>query len=185
MTGCFPEGALPTPLEWLLATQERGVQPGLDRMRNLLRALGNPEQGLRCLHVAGTNGKGSVCAFAESVLRADGYHTGLFTSPHLVSFDERIRIDGLPVGSGDLDDGIRRLQQATRDCTDGGLPTFFELVTALGLDLFARAGCDVVILETGMGGRLDATNLAPKIACAITPIALDHTEWLGDRKSVV
>ncbi len=180
MTGCFPEGALPTPLEWLLATQERGVQPGLDRMRNLLRALGNPEQGLRCLHVAGTNGKGSVCAFAESVLRADGYHTGLFTSPHLVSFDERIRIDGLPVGSGDLDDGIRRLQQATRDCNDGGLPTFFELVTALGLDLFARAGCDVVILETGMGGRLDATNLAPKIACAITPIALDHTEWLGE-----
>ncbi len=163
-----------------MATQLRGVQPGLERMTRLIEALGNPEQRLRCLHVAGTNGKGSVCAFAESVLRAEGYHTGLYTSPHLVDFSERIRIDGVPVTSEDLKEGIGRLQRATQDWREEELPTFFELVTALAFDLFAHADCDIVLLETGLGGRLDATNTAPKVACAITPIARDHTEWLGE-----
>lgn len=167
------------PLQWLLSTQTLGIRPGLDRMRQLLGLLGNPEQRLRCLHVAGTNGKGSVCAFAESVLRASGQRTGLHTSPHLVEFAERIRIGGVNAGERTIDEGIRRLQSAVVSM-ESDFPTFFELVTALAFDLFARAGCEVVVLETGLGGRLDATNTAPKIACAVTPVGLDHTEWLGE-----
>ena len=167
------------PMEWLEAAQGRGIVPGLARMERLLAALGHPERRLRCLHVAGTNGKGSVCAFAESVLRAAGHRTGLYTSPHLVEFSERIRIDGEPVAGEALCDGIARLRQAVAGWPEEELPTYFELVTALAFDLFARAECAVVVLETGLGGRLDATNTAPKLACAITPVALDHTEWLG------
>ena len=168
-----------SPLDWLKATQSRGIRPGLERMERLLAALGNPEKSLRCLHVAGTNGKGSVSAFAESLLRASGHRVGLYTSPHLVDFSERIRIDGVNAGAEELGEGIRRIQEATEGWITADQPTFFELVTALAFDLFNRAGCEVVVLETGLGGRLDATNLAPKLACAITPIALDHTEWLG------
>jgi dihydrofolate synthase/folylpolyglutamate synthase len=149
-------------------------------MHRLLAELGNPEKNLRCLHVAGTNGKGSVCAFTESILRAGGLRTGLYTSPHLVEFAERIRISGKIIGSETLDEGIVRLREAIKEWPEAEEPTFFELVTALAFDCFARAGCDVVVLETGLGGRLDATNTAPKMACAITPIARDHTEWLGD-----
>jgi dihydrofolate synthase/folylpolyglutamate synthase len=149
-------------------------------MERLLAALGNPERGLRCLHVAGTNGKGSVCAFAESMLRASGHRVGLYTSPHLVEFSERIRIDGVNASAAEIAIGINRLREVTAGWSEAEQPTFFELVTALAFELFARAGCEVVVLETGLGGRLDATNLAPKVACAITPIGLDHTEWLGD-----
>jgi dihydrofolate synthase/folylpolyglutamate synthase len=169
-----------SPLDWLLSTQGRGIQPGLARMERLLAVLGNPEKGLRCLHVAGTNGKGSVCAFAESVLRTAGYRTGLYTSPHLVDFAERVRINGGPVENAQLEGGILRLREATGEWNGEDLPTFFELVTALAFDLFSHASCEAVVVETGLGGRLDATNTAPKVACAITPIALDHTEWLGE-----
>ncbi len=169
-----------SPLDWLVATQSRGVQPGLERMERLLAALGNPERGLRSLHVAGTNGKGSVCAFAESMLRSSGHRVGLYTSPHLVEFSERIRIDGVNASAEEIAIGINRLREVTAGWRETEQPTFFELVTALAFELFARAGCEVVVLETGLGGRLDATNLAPKLACAITPIALDHTEWLGE-----
>ena len=166
--------------DWLMASQGRGIHPGLERMERLLGVLGNPERGLKALHVAGTNGKGSVCAFAEAVLRVEGYRTGLYTSPHLVEFAERIRINGMPVGEADQNRGIERLREATRGWEEQEMPTFFELVTALAFDLFTRAECDIVVLETGLGGRLDATNTAPKIACAITPIGRDHTEWLGE-----
>ena len=166
-------------MKWLEASQGRGIVPGLQRMERLLSALGNPERSLRCLHVAGTNGKGSVCAFAESVLRATGLRTGLYTSPHLVRFSERIRLNGKEATQALLGEGISRLQEATGGWLEEEMPTYFELVTALAFDLFARAGLDVVVLETGLGGRLDATNTAPKLACAITPIGLDHTEWLG------
>jgi dihydrofolate synthase/folylpolyglutamate synthase len=148
-------------------------------MERLLAAMGNPERSLRCLHVAGTNGKGSVCAFAESVLRASGYSTGLYTSPHLVRFAERIRINGTEVDEFQIAEGIARLKHATEGWPEAEMPTYFELVTALAFDLFARANLDVIVLETGLGGRLDATNTAPKLACAITPIGLDHMEWLG------
>jgi len=173
------------PLQWLMETQSRGVHPGLERMERLLAALGDQQKSLRCLHVAGTNGKGSVCAFADSVLRAAGHRTGLYTSPHLVDFAERIRIDGANASSADIEAGIMRLQEATSGWGEGNEPTFFELVTALAFDLFVRAGCALVVIETGLGGRLDATNTAPKLACAITPVALDHTEWLGKTLSEI
>ena len=172
-------------LNWLLSTQGRGIQPGLQRMERLLAALGNPERSLRCLHVAGTNGKGSVCAFAESVLRSAGYHTGFYSSPHLVEFSERIRIDGKPVEEEGIAAGVGRLRRAVRDWSPQELPTFFELVTALAFDLFAAAGCEIILLENGLGGRLDATNTVSKLACAITPIGLDHTEWLGETLSEI
>ena len=168
-----------SPMTWLMATQSRGVQPGLQRMERLLAEIGDPQANLRCLHVAGTNGKGSVCAFADSLLRAQGVRTGLYTSPHLIEFSERIRIAGENASASAIDAGIMRLQEATTGWNEEEQPTFFELVTALAFDLFKRQGCEVVVLETGLGGRLDATNTAPKVACAITPIALDHTEWLG------
>ena len=165
--------------EWLNAAQFRGVQPGLARMERLLGDLGNPERNLRCLHVAGTNGKGSVCAFAESILRAAGHRTGFYSSPHLINFSERIRINGIPVSEGESLEGIARLKAACEGWREEELPTYFELVTALAFLIFSQAGCEIILLETGLGGRLDATNTAPKLACAITPIALDHTEWLG------
>ena len=168
-----------SPLQWLEAAQGRGIVPGLERMEQLLAALGNPQRSLRCLHVAGTNGKGSVCAFAESVLRASGHRTGLYTSPHLVRFAERIRINGAEATDSLIEEGIARLREATSGWPEERMPTYFELVTAMAFDLFAREHCDVVVLETGLGGRLDATNVAPKLACAITPVGLDHTEWLG------
>ncbi len=168
------------PLDWLMATQSRGVHPGLHRMERLLAALGNPEKRLRCLHVAGTNGKGSICAVAESLLRSMGLRTGLYTSPHLVKFSERIRINGENAADATIDEAITRLRKITESWIEVDQPTFFELVTALAFDLFDREGCEVVVVETGLGGRLDATNMAPKIACAITPIALDHSEWLGE-----
>lgn len=174
-----PEPSGEDPMEWLDKFQGRGIVPGLERMERLLAALGNPERSLRCLHVAGTNGKGSVCAFAESVLREGGYSTGLYTSPHLVRFAERIRINGQEVDALLLGEGIDRLKQATEGWPEEEMPTYFELVTALAFDLFARANLDVIVLETGLGGRLDATNTPPKLACAITPIGLDHMEWLG------
>jgi dihydrofolate synthase/folylpolyglutamate synthase len=164
---------------WLEAAQGRGIIPGLETMERLLDALGNPERSLRCLHVAGTNGKGSVCAITESVLRATGCRTGLYTSPHLVRFAERIRINGAEATDSLIQGGIARLREATLGWPEELMPTYFELVTALAFDLFARENCDVVVLETGLGGRLDATNVAPKLACAITPVGLDHTEWLG------
>lgn len=174
-----PEPSGDDPMVWLEKAQGRGIVPGLERMERLLAALGNPEQSLRCLHVAGTNGKGSVCAFAESVLRVSGQRTGLYTSPHLVRFAERIRINGEESSPVQIAEGIGRLRQVTREWPEEEMPTYFELVTALAFDLFARADLDVIVLETGLGGRLDATNTAPKLACAITPIGLDHTEWLG------
>ncbi|MEI7963304.1 MAG: bifunctional folylpolyglutamate synthase/dihydrofolate synthase, partial [Verrucomicrobiota bacterium] len=125
-----------SPLDWLVATQSRGVQPGLERMERLLAALGNPERGLRSLHVAGTNGKGSVCAFAESMLRSSGHRVGLYTSPHLVEFSERIRIDGVNASAEEIAIGINRLREVTAGWRETEQPTFFELVTALAFELF-------------------------------------------------
>ena len=164
-------------LEWLFETQKNRICLGLELMGVLLEKLGNPEKKLRVLHIAGTNGKGSVSAFTESLLRAEGYSTGLYTSPHLIDLNERIRINGENITQSWLEEGIERLQVAIAGWEKQ--PTFFELMTALAFDVFARAKLDVVILETGLGGRLDATNLTPKLACAITPISLDHTDWLG------
>lgn len=163
---------------WLFTQQQTGISLGLETMTTLLGLLGNPERTCPVFHIAGTNGKGSVAAFASSLLKAAKVRTGLYTSPHLVDFRERIVLDGEMIPLDDLEKGIQKLQSITQAWSIR--PTFFELTTALAFDYFALHQCDVIILETGLGGRLDATNVeTDKIACAITPISLDHQEWLG------
>jgi dihydrofolate synthase/folylpolyglutamate synthase len=164
-------------LAWLLSTQQFGMKLGLDNIRRLLKALGDPHERLSFLHVAGTNGKGSVCAMLDAMLRAAGYKTGLYTSPHLIDFRERIRIDGKKIPRGAALRGLERLRRAAIAWDHS--PTFFEFTTALALQSFAEFGCEFVVLETGLGGRLDATNAVTPVVSVITPIALDHTRWLG------
>lgn len=167
-----------TPLDWLYSTQWFGVKLGLDNMCRLIReGLANPAPGTMVLHVAGTNGKGSTCALADSVARAHGVRTGLFTSPHLVDFRERIRVDGAMIRQEDLDRDLLALRALV--ATWDPHPTFFELSLAVAMRHFKACRCELIILETGMGGRLDATNAVPSDVCVITPIGMDHTEWLG------
>ncbi|MDP9186601.1 MAG: bifunctional folylpolyglutamate synthase/dihydrofolate synthase, partial [Verrucomicrobiota bacterium] len=132
----------------------------------------------RIIHVAGTNGKGSVCAMIDSICRAGKYRTGLFISPHLVTFRERIRVNGDMISEHEVASGLTRIRMLVADWEPH--PTFFEITTALALKHFADANIDIVILETGLGGRLDATNAVQSNVAVITPIALDHEKWLGD-----
>lgn len=170
-------------LQWLYGTQLFGIKLGLDNMRRLAAALGVDLARPRFLHVAGTNGKGSVCAFAESLARTAGLRTGLFTSPHLVTFRERIRIDGRMIAPAAAADGLARIRRIVTGWDPH--PTFFEITTALALRAFEDAGTDFVVLETGMGGRLDATNAVLPAACAITPVDLDHQLWLGSTTAAI
>lgn len=165
-------------ISWLDGSQVKGIKLGLENTRRLLGAVGNPERGLRFLHVAGTNGKGSVCAMLDAVLRASGYRTGLYTSPHLIDFRERIRVDGEMIGRDGVVEGLMRLREAVAGWDHA--PTYFEIGTVLAIDWFARSGCEVVVLETGMGGRFDSTNVVRPLVSVITPIAMDHMEWLGE-----
>jgi dihydrofolate synthase / folylpolyglutamate synthase len=165
-------------LEALYQRTTRGIKPGLERMEALLERLGRPERALPVIHVAGTNGKGSVCATIESILRAAGLRTGLYTSPHLVRFHERIRVDGVPVDDAGLAGLIGRMDAADRAA--GGEATFFECATAMAFDHFARAGVQAAVIETGMGGRWDATNVVRPLVCALCEVNLDHAEYLGD-----
>lgn len=165
-------------LDWLNETQFTGIKLGLENTIRLLEAVGHPDERLSFIHVAGTNGKGSVCAMLHACLRAAGHRTGIYTSPHLVDFRERIRVDGDMISPADAAAGLTRLRDAT--ATWEHKPTFFELGTVLAIDHFARSGCDVVVLETGMGGRLDSTNAVTPLVSVITPIAMDHMKWLGD-----
>lgn len=155
----------------------------LDFTRRLLDRLGNPHKDKKILHVAGTNGKGSVCAYLSSVLQAAGKHTGLFTSPHLVEINERFRINGNPVDDGMFLESFTVVHKAIKELMDEGFPhpTFFEVLFAMAMVVFDKKHVEYVILETGLGGRLDATNSIEKpLASVITSISLDHTEILGD-----
>ena len=152
-----------------------GQKPGLERTRRLLGRLGNPQEKLKFVHIAGSNGKGSTAAMLASVLTAAGVKTGLYTSPHLWTFHERFQVDGAPISGEDLAEITAQVLEAAEDETE------FELMTAIGMVYFLRAGCDLVVLETGLGGRLDSTNVIPAPAAAvITHIGLEHTELLGD-----
>ena len=174
----------PTALAWLYATQLTGIKLGLETIGRLLRELGfGPDGGARIIHVAGTNGKGSVCAMLDAVCRAEGYRTGLFTSPHLVSFRERIRLDGYPILETAVAAGLTQLRDMTANWEPP--PTFFEYVTALGLDYFRKRRAEIILLETGLGGRLDATNAVTPAAAVITSIDFDHTAWLGDTLAAI
>ena len=167
----------------LFARTTQGIKPGLEVITALLEALDNPHQKLALIHVAGTNGKGSVCAMLESVLRASGFKTGLYTSPHLVDFSERFRISGEPISESALGKYIQLLEQAADQVAEesGQRPaTFFEISTAIAFQYFADEAVDVAIIETGMGGRWDATNVVIPLVSVITHIDIDHTNFLGD-----
>ena len=156
-----------------------GSRPGLSRTEELLDKLGRPQDRLKCVHIAGTNGKGSCAAMLASILRAAGFRTGLYTSPYLFRFHERMQINGEPIGDEALAALVTRIQPLAEAMEDH--PTEFELITAAALLWFAESGCDIVVLEVGLGGRLDATNVIPAPeAAVIMNIGLDHTAVLGD-----
>src|SRR5437870_7033621 len=165
-------------LAWLYSIQRFGIKLGLENIRRLLAELHVDLRGTRVIHVAGTNGKGSICAMIDAICRANGHRTGLFTSPHLVTFRERIRVNGKMISEDAVTGGLTTIRNLVADWDPH--PTFFEITTALALKHFAEAKIDIVILETGLGGRLDATNAIQSDVAVITPIALDHQQWLGD-----
>jgi dihydrofolate synthase / folylpolyglutamate synthase len=165
-------------LRWLDSLQGSGIRPGLTRIRALLRHLGHPERAYPSVIVAGTNGKGSTSATLASIFRVAGKRTGLYTSPHLVDIRERWQIDGASIEPELLRESIDKLRDASKAA--GIVPTYFEALTLVAFIAFAAAQCDMVVLEVGMGGRLDATNVVKPIAAVITPIGFDHTEYLGN-----
>ena len=167
-----------TPLDWLDQLQGSGIRPGLGRIRVLLRALGAPHRKYRSIIVAGTNGKGSTSAMLASILHAAGHRVGLYTSPHLVELRERWMIGGERIDPALLEASIEELQGAAEKT--GIHPTYFEALTIIAFIAFAGAKCDIAVLEVGMGGRLDATNVVKPIAALITPIGFDHMEYLGE-----
>ncbi len=172
----------PDALAWLYATQLTGIKLGLDTVRRLLDATGFRTDA-KILHVAGTNGKGSVCAMLDAVCRAQGLRTGLYTSPHLVSFRERVRLDGRPISESVVAEILTNLKALTAKWE--APPTFFELTTVLALDWLRHQHVDVIVLETGLGGRLDATNALTPAVSVLTAIDFDHTAWLGDTLAAI
>lgn len=167
-------------IRFLYDLQLFGLKLGLENTRRLAALAGDPQAQLRFIHVAGTNGKGSTCAMLESVYRAAGCRVGLFTSPHLVSFRERIQVDREPIGEAGVVALVRRIREWLEAFPADHSPTFFEVVTVMALSHFRECGCDLVIWETGMGGRLDATNIVTPLASVITNIQFDHEQWLGN-----
>ena len=163
-------------LHYLFSLHRFGIKPGLERIQFLLSFLDNPETLYPCIHIAGTNGKGSVCSILASILQSAGYKTGLYTSPHIRLFNERIRINGECIP----DEDIARLASKLMPEIEKEHTTFFEVTTAMAFAWFAEQNVDIAIIETGMGGRLDATNVMESpLATIITSIDLDHTEYLG------
>src|SRR6266851_5621509 len=156
-----------------------GAKFGLENTLKLSALAGNPHQQLRFIHVAGTNGKGSTCAMLESIYRAAGLRVGLFTSPHLVSFGERIQVDRQVIAAEEVARAVSELQPLLETFPRDAHPTFFEVVTVMALRYFAEQKCGLVVWETGLGGRLDATNIVTPLASVITNIQFDHEEWLG------
>ena len=167
-------------LEELAARRRFGMKPGLETIRVLCAALGDPQKRFRAIHVAGTNGKGAVCALLESALRTAP--VGRYTSPHLVRINERFFLNGEPVGDATLEAVAGRVHRAIGRSARPELRdvTFFEALTAVAFELYAEAGVGRVVLECGLGGRLDATNVCEPELCVITRIGLDHCDWLGD-----
>ncbi len=164
---------------YALGNEIKTVKLGLDRIRRVLDALGNPQRAYRVVHVAGTNGKGSTCAMIDAGLRAAGVRTGLFTSPHLIEPTERIQVDGLAVTPGQFQRAFTVVHETAESLDLDCHPTYFETVTAMGFWLFRELGIETAVVETGLGGRLDATNVVEPALTAITPIDFDHEIYLG------
>ena len=171
------------PLAYLFGLGQFGIKFGLENIRTIVDALGRPDRAFRSIHVAGTNGKGSVTAMLDAALRAAGYRCARYTSPHMVDLTERFVIDGHPVAQETLAGVVGELRQRIGALIASGSlpaqPTFFEVTTAAALELFRRAGVDIAVMEVGLGGRLDATNVLTPVMTAITSIAFDHEKYLG------
>jgi dihydrofolate synthase/folylpolyglutamate synthase len=188
--GYFEGKALSTPYPdsvrflYALGNEHRTIKLGLDRIRTVLEALGSPHRACRFVHVAGTNGKGSTCAMIERALRESGRLTGLYTSPHLVEPAERVRVLGRPVPFSDFSHAFDVVHETAERLLAAGRidmhPTYFETMTAMAFVLFREYGVEIVVLETGMGGRLDATNVVHPEVAVITPVDFDHEKFLGD-----
>jgi dihydrofolate synthase/folylpolyglutamate synthase len=173
-------------LEFLQGLQNHGIKLGLESIQALLGRLGNPQDRYRTIHIGGTNGKGSTAAMAAAMLQAAGYQVGLYTSPHLIDFRERIRINGDPIPDDSVSQLTDHVRAALRDTIGKEiLPTFFEFTTALAFQHFAEAGVDVAVIEVGLGGRFDATNTVQPMLSVITNVALDHQEYLGDNVGAI
>lgn len=167
-------------IQFLYGLQLFGTHFGLERTRQLAALAGNPQEKLRFIHVAGTNGKGSTCAMLEGIYRAAGLRVGLFTSPHLVSFRERMQVSRQLISEPDVTRLVAEIQPLIQRFPADAHPTMFEVVAVMALKHFAEQKCDLVIWETGLGGRLDATNIVTPLVSVITNIGLDHQQWLGD-----
>jgi len=183
-TGLAGNDAIPpTPYEqalrFLYGLRLFGAKLGLEHSLQLAERAGHPERQLRFIHVAGTNGKGSTCAMLESIYRAAGWRVGLFTSPHLISFRERLQVNREMISEAEVCRFTAEMQALCSTFAPDQHPTFFEVVTVMALRWFAEQRCDLVIWETGLGGRLDATNIVTPLACVITNIQYDHEKWLG------
>ncbi|MGB0418103.1 MAG: bifunctional folylpolyglutamate synthase/dihydrofolate synthase [Opitutales bacterium] len=169
--------------DFLYSLKQRGSKYGIERMRRFMQQLGQPQENLACIHVAGTNGKGSTCAMLEAIYRANGYKTGLYSSPHLVYLGERIQINREAISEAKILEYCERLKSAAQEISHDDPdqhPSFFEFMTAMALLYFAEQKVDIALIETGLGGRLDATNILMPQLSVITSIGLDHTEILGD-----
>lgn len=168
-------------LDFLASLEFFGIKLGLNQTRELFRRVGNPQESLKFIHVAGSNGKGSVCALLEQAYRSAGLKTGFYSSPHLVNVGERFRINGQETAPVTVAQYVRRLLPAIQSMANEGMKvTYFEATTALAACIFADAKVDVVLWETGMGGRLDSTNIITPLASVITGISMEHAERLGD-----
>jgi len=170
-------------IDYLFGLQKHGIKFGLSNSIQLMGLMGDPQRRFQSVHIAGTNGKGSTAAFLAGMLRAAGYRVGLYTSPHLVSFTERIRINGVPITEErvvGLAERVRARYENVRSAEGGPLtPTFFEVTTAMAFTCFAEEQVDIAVVEAGMGGRLDSTNVIAPLVSVITNIDLEHTEFLG------
>ncbi len=169
--------------EYLFSLKARGAKFGIDRMRQFTAAIGHPEQAVPLVHIAGTNGKGSVAAMLDAILHAAGWRTGLYTSPHLVKLGERVQVDRKILTEAEITAYTRELRPVAERVSahqPDDHPSFFEFMTAMAFLQFARRGCDIGIVEVGMGGRLDATNVITPEVSVITSISMDHCEFLGD-----
>jgi len=177
------------PLSYVFRLEQFGIKFGLHNIRALLARIGNPQQTFRSIHIAGTNGKGSVTAMIDSVLRCAGHHSARYTSPHLIDLSERFAIDGQPVDTADMRQSASVVQAAIEaligDGTLSGKPTFFEATTAMAFDLFRNAGVEIAVVEVGLGGRLDSTNVIDPIVTAIVSIDFDHQQYLGDTLAAI
>jgi dihydrofolate synthase / folylpolyglutamate synthase len=177
------------PLQYLLSLEKFGIKFGLANIQTLAAALGNPHTQFKTILIAGTNGKGSVTAMTDGALRASGLKVGRYTSPHLVRLEERFAIDGTPVESAVLLGLIEEMRRLIDDLLAKGAlgspPTFFEVTTAIGFEIFRRARVDIAVLEVGLGGRLDSTNIAQPVASAITSIDFDHEQYLGSTLAAI